>query len=126
VPFCSILRPSVQFSTFRSILPFFLSRIPQDHPRKPVDQSDVVKIHHQPQRNIQQFHVTQQLSLVNWKHAFHRLDFNLQTIFDQDVESQGFREHEVFVFDSHFLLLNGMEPSQFKLSHETLFVDAFE
>ena len=48
---------------------------------------DLVEIDQKTQRFIQESHVAKQLSFVNWKDLFDRLEFNDQTIVNQQRQT---------------------------------------
>ena len=65
-----------------------------------------MKIDQESDWDTQKLHITQELSLMNWKNAFHRLGFDQQTIVHQDVETQRFIEYKIFISDWNELLIH--------------------
>ena len=64
-----------------------------------VFEHDLVEIDQQTQRFVQEFHVAEQLSLVDWKDLLDCLKLNNQTIANQDVQTEWLLKNEAFVFD---------------------------
>ena len=60
---------------------------------------DLVEIDQQTQRFIQEFHVAEQLRLVDWKDLLDSLKLNNQTIVNQDIQTEWLLKKEAFVFD---------------------------
>ena len=52
-----------------------------------VSQFYLMEIDEQPKRDIQQFHVAQELRLVDRQDVLHRFCFHQHTTFHQDIES---------------------------------------
>jgi len=56
------------------------------------------------QATVQQFHVAQQLRLVDWQHFFYGLGFHQHAALHQQIEPQSLFPREAFVFDRHKFL----------------------
>ena len=65
-------------------------------------------------RDIQQFHVAQQLRLVDWQDLFHGLGFHEHAALDQQIEAQRLFSREAFVFNRYELLANTFQPAKFQ------------
>lgn len=63
-----------------------------------VHKSYFMKIDQQPDRNIQKFHITQQLRFMHWKYFFNGLEFDQQTVFNKNITSKSFFKNQTFVF----------------------------
>ena len=85
-----------------------------------VGQFHLMEVDKQPKRDIQQFHVAQELRFVDGQNLLHRL------CFDQHIESQRLLSRETLVFNHHEFLAHACQPAQFKLSRQTPFVDGFD
>src|SRR5438128_981975 len=83
-----------------------------------------MKIDDQPDGYIQQFHVTEQLGLVDGQNLLHALEFQQETILDQNIKSKRLIEDQSFVFDSDDALIDRFDPEQLQLPHQTAFINA--
>ncbi len=68
-----------------------------------------VEIDNKSNGNIEQFHVTQQLSLVNRQNFPHGFQFQQQTIFNQNIKAKRFLKHQTLVFDLDEALIDGRQ-----------------
>ena len=91
-----------------------------------VNQFHLVKVDEQPNRDIGQFHVAQELSLVDGENFLHGLCFHQSAIFDQQIKPQRFFAGEALVGNQDDLLAQAGQPAQFKLFRQTPFVDGFD
>jgi hypothetical protein len=64
-----------------------------------VFEHDLVEIDQQTQRFVQEFHVAEQLRLVDWKDLLDSLKLNNQTIVNQDIQTKWLLKNEAFVGD---------------------------
>jgi len=64
-----------------------------------VTQFYLMEIDEQPKRDIQQFHVTQELRLVDWQDFLYSLGFHKHAALHQYIEAQWLLTGEAFVFD---------------------------
>ncbi len=76
-----------------------MSRVGKNQPLNALCHLRFVEIDQQPKRNIEQFHVTQQLRFVNGENLFDSLCLHENAIFNEDIKSQRFLARESFVFD---------------------------
>ena len=65
------------------ILHGLLIRTGKDHPHQAVGQFQLVEIDDQSHGNIQEFHVTEELGLVDRQNLLHTLEFQQEAILDQ-------------------------------------------
>jgi hypothetical protein len=63
-----------------------------------------MEIDEQSDRDVQQFHVAQQLRLVDWQDFFHGLGFHERATLHLQIEAQRLFPREPFVFNRHELL----------------------
>ena len=77
----------------------------QNKPGRSVSELELMEVEQQPNRHVEQFHVTEQLCLVNWRHLLDRLELNEKTIIDQQIEFQLLLEYRALVFDNDFFLI---------------------
>jgi len=75
-----------------------------NQPADTIYDSHFMEIYEQAQRNIQQFHVAQQLRLVDRKNLLSGLYFYKHTPLDQDIKSKGLLTAKPFVFDDNDFL----------------------
>jgi hypothetical protein len=114
--------PFVAFVSFCSRV----VRTGEEEPRDAVNQLDLMEVEHQPQRHVQQFHITQQLGLVDRQDGLDGLEFNQETTLDQQIEPQRLLEHVVLVVDDDLLLLESGDASELEFTQEAPFVDALQ
>jgi hypothetical protein len=98
----------------------------KDHARYPIRQLGLVKVQNQPDRNIQQLHVAEDLSLVDGQYFLSALEFQQQAILHQDVETQSLVEYQAFVLDPHHFLIDRCYLSKAQLVHQAPLVNAFQ
>ena len=91
-------------------------RAAQDEPRDAIDKLHFMEIDQQAEGNIQQLHVAQQLCLVDWQDGFDCLEFDEKTSVDEQIEPQLLCEHEVFVIDDDFLLVDRGNAPELELT----------
>ena len=90
-----------------------------------IGQFHLMEVDEQPKRNIQQFHVAQELRFVDGQNLLHRLCFH-QRAADQHIEAQRFFAGEAFIFYQHRLLTHTVQAAQPKVFRETPFADGFD
>jgi hypothetical protein len=83
---------------------FFICWLRQDQAVNTVGQFHLMEIDEQPKRDIQQFHVAQELCFVDGQNLLHGLCFYHHTPFHQHIESQRFLSREALVFNHHEFL----------------------
>jgi hypothetical protein len=85
-----------------------------------------VEVDQQAQRHIEQFHVAEQLRLMNRQNFLHRLQFQQQAFFNKNIQAQRFLKNHSFVFNFHVTLGNARNAPQIEFTHQTLFINAFD
>jgi hypothetical protein len=85
-----------------------------------------MEVDDEPDRNIEQFHVAEELSLVDGDDVLDTLQFEQQAPINQHVESQRFIEHKAFVFDLNDALVDCGDVLQLQLVHQAFFVNALD
>lgn len=97
----------------------------QDHARHAVNELEFVEVDDQTEGNIQQFHVAQQLGLMDWQYLLNTLKLKQQTTLDQNVKSQRFIKDQTLVLDLDKTLIDCGDFAQLEFAHQTPFIDAF-
>jgi hypothetical protein len=77
-----------------------------------------MEVDDEPDRNIEQFHVAEELSLVDREDVLDALQFEQQAPINQHVGSQRFIEYKAFVFDLNDALVGRGDISQLQLVHQ--------
>jgi hypothetical protein len=85
-----------------------------------------VKVKNQPDGNVQQLHVTQELGLVDGQYLLHALEFQQQAKLQEKVEPQRLLKDQPFVLDLHFPLIHRGNAAKAQFPHQAALVDAFE
>jgi len=85
-----------------------------------------MEVYEQPERHIKEFHVAQELGLVNRQNLLNRFGFHKNATFNQDVEPQRFLTGEPFVVDHNGLLTDASQTPQSKLLKQTPLIDGFD
>ena len=75
-----------------------------------------MEIDEQSDGDVQQFHVAQQLRLVDWPDLFHGLGFHQHATLDQQIEAQRLFSREAFVLNRHEFLINTFQPAKVQFS----------
>lgn len=73
-----------------------------------------MEIDEQSDGDVQQFHVAQQLRLVDRQDFFHGLGFHEHATLDQQIEAQRLFSSEAFVFNRHEFLTDTFQPAKFQ------------
>jgi len=90
--------------------------------RKPGD----VEIDQKPDRNIQEFHIAQELCFVDWQDCLHRLPFDQNAALDENIEAQSLVARKALVSDCNQPLIFSREFSELKLAQKTPLVNGFD
>ena len=98
----------------------------QDQPRYAVGEFRYVEVDDQAQRNVKQFHVAQQLRLVNRHDVLNGFDFHLEAAIDEDIELENFVENQVLVANLHLALIDCRYAAQAKFVQQATLVNALE
>jgi hypothetical protein len=106
---CS-LRPPVQTPGISASS----TRSSKDQAGDPVCQALNVEVDHEPERHVEQFHVAEELRLVDRQDFLNGLGFNQQTAVYEQIESERFLSTESFVLQSNHLLIAAREAAQFQ------------
>ena len=91
-----------------------------------VHQFKLMKIDQKANRNVQQFHVAEQLGLMNRQDFVDRLQFEQQAILDQHVKAQRLLEDEPLVLNFDDALIDRSHLTQAQFAPEALFINAFD
>jgi hypothetical protein len=86
----------------------------QNQPVYSVRDFPLMEIDEQSDGDVQQFHVAQQLRLVDWQHFFYGLGFHEHAAFHQQIKAQRLFPREAFVFDRHEFLADTLQPAKFQ------------
>src|SRR5205823_13326146 len=97
---------------------FFICDSGEDQAVNPVGQFHFMEIDEQPKRDIQQFHVAQELRFVDGQNLLYGLCFHQHTTFHQHIESR-FLSREALVFNHHEFLAHAWQPTQLELLRQT-------
>jgi hypothetical protein len=103
-------RLSVSSVWFRSISS--LVRSGKNQPADSVGEFHLVEVDEQPDRNVEQLHVAQELSLVDRQDFLYSLCFHEHAAFHQDIEAQWLLAGEAFVFDQRHVLAHALQAPQ--------------
>jgi hypothetical protein len=87
---------------------------------------DGVEVHYESDRDVHEFHVTQELRLVDVFDAFDGLEFEKQAIFDKQITAKGLLEGKVLVGDFHRLLVRASRAPEVEFVREAFLIDRFE
>jgi hypothetical protein len=75
-----------------------------------------MEVNHQTQRDIQQFHVTEQLRLMDREHFLDALEFQQQAVLDQHIKAQRLIEDQALVFNADQSLVDARDASQLQFA----------
>ena len=73
----------------------------KDQPADAIGHFQFVKIDEQPERHLEQFHVAQELRLVNRQNLFHGLRLHDYATVDQKVKTKRFLTVKPFILDQN-------------------------
>jgi len=76
--------------------------------------------------DVQQFHVAEQLRLVDWQDLLDRFEFEQQAAFDQNVKAERLFEDKSLVFDFDNALVDGGQLVEAQFAEEALLINAFD
>ena len=85
-----------------------------------------MEIHQESHGDIEQFHVTHPLRLVDGMDFLDRFDFDQEHAADKQIELSFFLEDQAFVFDAHVFLRHNRDATKFKFLTQAFFVDALQ
>ena len=86
----------------------------------------LVEVDKQSKRNIEKFHIAQQLSLVDWEDLFHRFDFYEHAIFDKNIKFERIFSREILVPHRDNFLAARFATAQFEFFDEAPLVDRLQ
>jgi hypothetical protein len=69
-----------------------------------------MEVEQQPERHVQQFHLAQQLCLVDWQDILGGFDLNKKRGVDEQIKPERFREDVALVVYDDLLLVDGGNP----------------
>jgi len=85
-----------------------------------------MKINEKADGHFQQFHVAQQLRLVDREDSFNRLEFHKDAILHQQVEFERLPKNKSFIFDLDLHLADGTQLTKIKLSFHASLVNGLD
>ena len=91
-----------------------------------VSQFYLMEIDEQPKGDIQQFHVAQELRLVDRQHFLDSLGFHKYAAFHEHIETQWLLSRETFVFNQDGFLSDTFQAAQAQLRKQTPLLDRFD
>lgn len=81
-----------------------------------------MEIYEQSNRNIKQFHVAQELRLVNGHDLLSGLALHQKAVFDEHVKTQWLLAGEPFVFNDNRLLTDTPQAAEFKFLEQAPYI----
>ena len=91
-----------------------------------IHQFNLMKIDQKANRNVEQFHIAQQLGFMDGQDFVNALQFEQQAVLDENVKAQGFLENQSFVFDFDDPLIDGRDLAQAQFLDQTFFINALD
>ena len=91
-----------------------------------VHQFHFMEVDEETNRHVEQFHVTEQLRLVNGNNFLNGFQLQQKAILDEQVKTQRLLEDDTFVLDLNRTLVYSAKLVQAQLSHQALFVNALD
>ena len=85
-----------------------------------------MKIEQKAQRFFEEFHITHELSLMNWEEFLYRLELEDQDVINQKIEAQLFLEKEAFILQLGPKLSYIWNLTKLTLATEAFFVNLFD
>ena len=76
--------------------------------------------------DVEQFHVAEQLGLVDRQYILDRLQFEQQAAFDQNVKAERLFEDKTLVFDFDNALVDSSQLLEAQFAEEALLINAFD
>src|SRR6266498_5033691 len=119
------LRFAPSFPLFASVEFSWLVCPRQNETVDAVHEFKLMEIDEKANRNVQQFHVAEQLGFMNRQDFLDRLQFEQQAILDQNVKAQRLLEDESLVFDFDDALIDRCHLTKAQFAQEALFINAF-
>jgi hypothetical protein len=98
----------------------------KDYAVNAVFEDHFMEVNQKAERFAQEFHVAEQLSLVDWEDAFDGLHLDDQTIVYQAVEPQRLFEDEPFVFYGNGQLIPGWDIAQLTFAANAFAINRFQ
>jgi hypothetical protein len=86
----------------------------------------LVEIDEEADRNIQEFHVAEELCLVDGKDLLRGFHFDENTTLNENVEAERLFAGEAFVLDLHALLADAVELAEFQFLQQAPLVDGLD
>ena len=91
-----------------------------------VHQLKLMEVDEQADGNVQQFHIAEQLGLMDRQDVLDRFEFQQQAIFDQNVKAKWLLEDEPLVFNFDDALVDRSHLAQAQFADQALFINAFD
>ena len=91
-----------------------------------IHQLKFMEVDQQAYGDVEQFHVTEQLGLMDKQDLLDRLEFEQQAAFDQNVKAKRFLEGKTLIFDFDNALVDGTHFLEAQFAHEALLINAFD
>ena len=90
-----------------------------------VHELDFVEVDEQTDGYVEQFHVAQQLRLMDGQHLLNALQFQEQAILNQYIETQRFVENKALVLDLNNTLVYRSQALHSQFPEQAFLIDAF-
>ena len=91
-----------------------------------IHQLKFMEVDQQANGDVEQFHVAEQLGLVDRQYLLDRFEFQQQAAFDQNVETKRLFEDKTLVFDSDNALVDSGQLAEAQFAEEALLINAFD
>ena len=91
-----------------------------------IHQLKFMEVDQQAKGDVEQFHVAEQLGLVDSQYLLDRFEFQQQAAFDQNVETKRLFEDKTLVFDSDNALVDSGQLAEAQFAEEALLINAFD